>query len=192
VVRRVEEHVTTEAVDGGSGVQPAVGTVTQTDDFEMLFETHRAAALRLAYVLCGDAGAAEDIVADAFARMYPRWRRGGILDPAAYVRRAVVNQVHGRFRRLALQRRHEATRRPDVLVSPAPDATVAQRDELRTALLALPPRQRAAVALRHLEDLSEVETAAVLGVSVGTVKSSVARGLERLRATITTEAPEHV
>jgi len=155
----------------------------EPETFEAVFELHRDRALRLAYVLCGDAGVAEDIVADAFAGMYPRWRRGGIDDAGAYLRRAVVNRVHGRFRRLAHQRRHEATARREI-GPPTIDARVAQREDLRAALLQLPPRQRAAVVLRHLEDLSEAETAAALGISVGTVKSSVARGLERLRTVL--------
>jgi RNA polymerase sigma-70 factor (sigma-E family) len=153
---------------------------TEAERFGELFAAHQDRALRLAYVLCGDAAAAEDVVADAFARMYPRWRRGDVDDPGAYLRRAVVNHVRGRFRRLATQRRHEATRaatrhRPDL------EALVAQRESVRAALLSLPPRQRAAVVLRHLEDMSEADTAALLGISVGAVKSSVARGLERLR-----------
>jgi RNA polymerase sigma-70 factor (sigma-E family) len=153
------------------------------DEFEALVELHRDRALRLAYVLCGDACGAEDAVADAFARMYPRWRRGGIEDPAAYLRRAVVNHVNGRFRRLAHARRHEATASREH-AAPNIDAVVAQREDLRSALRELPARQRAAVVLRHLEDLSEAETAALLGISIGTVKSSVARGLVRLRAAL--------
>jgi RNA polymerase sigma-70 factor (sigma-E family) len=175
--------VTTDEVGYTPGGQPVPGVVAPVDEFEALFELHRARALRLAYVLCGDACGAEDAVADAFARMYPRWRRGGIADPAAYLRRAVVNHVNGRFRRLAHARRHESTP-PREPAMPNIDAVVAQREDLRSALRELPPRQRAAVVLRHLEDMSEADTAALLGISVGTVKSSVARGLERLRAAI--------
>lgn len=156
------------------------------DAFEVLFEQHRDWALRLAYVLSGDASSAEDVVADVFARMYPRFRRGIVDDPVPYLRSAIVNQVRGRFRRLGHQRRHERAARRD----PSPpniDVTVAQREDLRHALLELPPRQRAAIVLRHLEDLSEAQTAALLGITTGTVKSSVARGLERLRQVLDTE-----
>jgi RNA polymerase sigma-70 factor (sigma-E family) len=149
-------------------------------EFADLFEQHRAPALRLAFVLCGDASAAEDAVAEAFARMYPRWRARGVDDPAAYLRRAVVNQVRGGFRRLAVRRRHDATLRPPEPV-PSGDDRYAEQQRLRVALLALPPRQRAAVALRFLDDCSEAETAALLGVSTGAVKAYTSRGLDRLR-----------
>ncbi len=70
------------------------------------------------------------------------------------------------------------------------DNAVDDADVLRRALLALPPRQRAAVVLRHYEDRSEAETAQVLGCSVGTVKSLSSRGLAALRAAASTEASE--
>jgi RNA polymerase sigma-70 factor (sigma-E family) len=149
-------------------------------EFAELFEQHRDPALRLAFVLCGDASAAEDAVAEAFARMYPRWRAGQVEDPGAYLRRAVVNQVRGGFRRLAVRRRHDAAMRLPEPVPPGDDR-YAEQQRLRAALLALPPRQRAAVALRFLDDCSEAETAALLGVSTGAVKAYTSRGLERLR-----------
>ena len=156
----------------------------QVDDvdarFAILFAQQRLPALRLAYVLCGDAQSAEDVVAEAFARMYPAWRRGRIDDPVAYLRRAVVNEVRGGFRKLGVRRRHE-TGSPSTV--PA-DGRIEDREVLRSALMTLPPRQRAAVALRFLEDLSEADTAAALGVSVGTVKSQVSRGLDLLRAAL--------
>ena len=72
--------------------------------FVDVFHAHQAAALRLAYLLTGDAGLAEDVVADAFARMYGKWRRDHINDPRAYLRRAVVNQIRGGYRRTATRR----------------------------------------------------------------------------------------
>jgi RNA polymerase sigma-70 factor (sigma-E family) len=153
------------------------------DAFADLFASQRDAVLRLAYVLTGDGGIAEDVVADAFAAMYPRWRSGRVEEPEAYLRRAVVNQVRGRFRREATRRRYDARARTDVhAVSEA--GALAERDAVREALLALPVGQRAVVALRFLEDRSEAETAVLLGVSTGTVKSQCARGLERLRTTL--------
>ncbi|MPZ89170.1 MAG: hypothetical protein GEU81_14105, partial [Nitriliruptorales bacterium] len=79
-------------------------------DFADVYAAHHAEALRLAYLLCGDAHRAEDAVADAFVKVWRRWERGGIDSPRAYVRRAVVNEVNSRFRRLRLERR-EAQRR---------------------------------------------------------------------------------
>jgi RNA polymerase sigma factor (sigma-70 family) len=116
--------------------------------------------------------------------MYPKWRAGRVDDPSAYLRRAVVNQVRGRFRRNATRRRYEASERPpDAIV----DEGIEERDRVRAALLTLPPRQRAVVALRFLEDRSEAETAALLGISVGTVKSQAAHGLEHLRRALDEE-----
>lgn len=148
--------------------------------FEALFDSQRHALLRLAYLLTGDAGTAEEVVADVFASMYPRWRAGRVDDAGAYLRRAVVNQVRGRFRRNATRRRFESSSRALAPVAVHDDG-YEERERVRHALLSLPPGQRAVVALRYLEDRSEAETAAVLGVTVGTVKSQAAHGLERLR-----------
>jgi RNA polymerase sigma-70 factor (sigma-E family) len=180
---RVGQDVQAGLATGGAvTVSARARTRDEADaEFANLFARHRSGALRLAYVLCGDASAAEDAVAEAFARMYPQWRKGGIDDPGAYLRRAVVNQVHGGFRRLAVRRRHDARLGPLDPVGPGDDAVV-DRDRLRSALLALPVRQRAVIALRFLDDLSEADTAAALGVTPGTVKTQVSRGLERLRA----------
>ena len=157
-------------------------------EFVDTFATHHRAALRLAYLLTGDTGSAEDIVADAFAGMFVRWRRDRIDDPAAYLRRAVVNQTRGRFRRASVRRRHDE--RVVTRLEPAGvgfDERVAERERLRGALAQLPAGQRATVVLRVLEDLSVAETARVMGVSAGTVKVQLARGLERLRAALDDE-----
>jgi RNA polymerase sigma-70 factor (sigma-E family) len=156
-------------------------------DFADVVRAHQSAALRLAYLLTGDAGLAEDVVADAFAGMYARWRHDRILDARAYLRRAVVNQIRGRFRRTATRRRHQARITRSRLTSDAADEGIADRERLRRALLLLPVRQRAAVALRILEDLSEADTATLLGVSTGTVKTHLSRGLERLRVVLDEE-----
>jgi RNA polymerase sigma-70 factor (sigma-E family) len=153
-------------------------------DFVEVFRAHEGAALRLAYVLTGDGGLAEDIVADAYARMYGRWQRDRIDDPRAYLRRAIVNQVRGRFRRTAIRRRHDSATLWSEPMTGAADEGVGDRDRLRRALLLLPPRQRATVVLRIVEDLSEADTAVLLGVSAGTVKTHLSRGLERLRAAL--------
>jgi RNA polymerase sigma-70 factor (sigma-E family) len=152
--------------------------------FAALFESQRAGLLRLAYVLTGDGALAEEVVAEAFASMYPRWRAGKVDEPGAYLRRAVVNQVRGRFRRHATRRRFESTYAPTLA---ARDDGIEERERVRDALMSLPPRQRAVVALRFLEDLTEADTAALLGVSVGTVKSQAAAGLERLRRALDDE-----
>ncbi len=156
-------------------------------EFIDVVHAHQTAALRLAYLLTGDAGLAEDVVADAFARMYGRWRRDRIDDPRAYLRRTIVNQIRDGFRRTATRRKHEVSRRQSEPTSGAADEGVADRDRLRRALLLLSPRQRATVVLRILEDFSEADTAALLGVSAGTVKAHLSRGIEQLRAALNEE-----
>ena len=150
--------------------------------YEEFFEQRRRRALRLAYVLCGNASEAEDIVAESFAKMYVVWKKGEIDDPVAYLRRIITNQVRSQWRHKDVERRHDE--RVKVMWAPSErgfdDAMVA-RDAVSIAMSSLPPKQRAVVALRYLEDLSEAETAAALGVSVGTVKAHASRGLDRLR-----------
>jgi RNA polymerase sigma factor (sigma-70 family) len=88
---------------------------------------------------------------------------------------------------LATRRRYEAQARADELSVGSDEHEVVERDALQTALASLAPRQRAAVVLRVMEDLSEAETAELLGISVGSVKAYVSRGLERLREVVDTE-----
>lgn len=157
------------------------------DAFAEVFAAHHHEALRLAYLLCGDAHRAEDAAAEAFTKMYRRWRRGGIDNPRAYVRRAVVNEVNSRFRRLALERREAGRRHGDDRGARSADEGIADRDEVLRALATLPVQQRTAVVLRYYTELSQAETAAAMGVAVGTVKSCVSRGLRRLRALLEEE-----
>ena len=163
------------------------GYAESAPGFGAVFEAHRHAALRLAYVLTGNSAEAEDVVAEAFARMYPHFAKGAVSDPGAYLRRTVVNVVRGRFRRLATRRRYEARARAEELSVGSDEQDVVERDALQAALASLAPRQRAAVVLRVMEDLSEAETAELLGISVGSVKAYVSRGLERLREVVDTE-----
>jgi RNA polymerase sigma-70 factor (sigma-E family) len=144
----------------------------------------QAALVRLAYLLAGDRGHAEDLVQTALMKTYRHWdrivRRG---EPSAYVRRVLVN-AHTSWRRRPLHREQATGWVPD---SPAPD-TVPPADPagtLGTALAALPPRMRATVVLRFYEDLSEQQTADVLGCSASTVNTQATRGLARLRAALT-------
>lgn len=151
--------------------------------FDEVFVSHHARLVRLAGLLCGDRDEAEDVVADVFARTYRRWRTVPIEDPGAYLRRGVVNEVRSRWRRRDTRRRIDRAQRHEATVeSPPADAGLGDQDRLRVALGRLPERQRAALVLRFYEDRSEAETAALLGVPTGTVKSTVSRGLERLQA----------
>jgi RNA polymerase sigma-70 factor (sigma-E family) len=142
-------------------------------------EVRYAELLRTAYLLTGSPHAAEDLVQTCLLRAIGRWDR--IADPLAYLRRAMINERVGRWRRL----RRELLRAdpPDLAV---PDATVpvAERAAVLAALRGLPTRMRAVLVLRYWEDLSEAETADLLGCSVGTVKSQASRGLAKLRTVL--------
>jgi RNA polymerase sigma-70 factor (sigma-E family) len=138
------------------------------------------ALLRTAYLLTGDRGEAEDLVQSALVRVHRNWQRIERRDaPAVYARRVLVNLNASIWRRRRL-REQPTEQLPEL---PDADATEAHalRDELRRACLRLPPRQRAVLVLRYFEDLTEADTAATLGISVGAVKSQTSRGLDRLR-----------
>ena len=139
-----------------------------------------AALLRTAYLLTGNRSDAEDLLQTALAKTYLAWDR--IRDREAldgYVRRVMVNTRTSWWRR----RRVEAYSADVLPERGGPDATeaVVLHDALWTALADLPKRQRAMVVLRYYEDLNEAETADVLGVSIGTVKSTTSRALAKLR-----------
>jgi RNA polymerase sigma-70 factor (sigma-E family) len=137
------------------------------------------ALVRMGYGLTGDKGLAEDLAQTALAKAYASWprvRRAG--DPDAYVRRIMLNANHSRFRK---RRVHEQlTDRPPetgAQETGLPD----ERPALMSALMRLPAGQRAVVVLRYWMDMTETEAAAVLGCSVGNVKSQAARALAKLR-----------
>jgi RNA polymerase sigma-70 factor (sigma-E family) len=180
--------------DVATGHTRAVELSTSGDlrTFAQVFEAQRPKALRLAYAMTGDASLAEDVVAEAFARTYRRWVKGTVSDPDAYVRRAVVNEVRQGWRRLDVRRRHAARERQVEPATGFADDQVADADRLQRALATLPPRVRAVIVLRVVEDLSEQQTATALGVSVGSVKAYLSRGLVRLRdALVTAEGDAH-
>lgn len=139
---------------------------------------------RTAYLLTGSRVGAQDAVQAALTRVYLAWeRRGQWGNRVAYARRCVVNVVlseQSRAWRGELAHGDFADR----LMGSVGDETreVVERDQLRRALMTLPPRQRTAVVLRHYLDLSEAQAAIELGCAVGTVKSLTARGLVALRA----------
>ena len=168
--------------------RPAEGGLEQPmaeGGLDELYARHIGAGVRLAFLLTGDRAHAEDLAQEAFVRCVGRFRHLRKPDAfAAYFRRAIVNLHTSGLRRRRLERewlaREGATsaRR----VSSQPD--VGARQDLWKALGELPPRQRAALVLRYYEDLSERETADVLGCSVAAVKSLVSRGGETLRELI--------
>ncbi len=139
--------------------------------------------LRTARSLTANPSDAEDLLQTALAKTYLAWER--IQDHRAldgYVRRALVNTRTSQWRRRKVDEfACDELPEPDPLPSPDPAEQQAVRDAMWRAVGKLPARQRAMVVLRYYEDLSEMQTAEVLGVSVGTVKSAVSRALAKLR-----------
>ena len=153
-------------------------------DFEDWVTARSGALARSAYLLTGDVQLAEDLVQETLARVAQHWRR---LDrhhgPDAYARRVMHNLAIDRWRRRRVRPAEVLTDdHPELRGADDQDAAVEHRVVLRTALLRLTARQRAVLSLRFLEDLTEVQSATVLGCSVSTVKSQTRDALARLRA----------
>jgi RNA polymerase sigma-70 factor (sigma-E family) len=144
-----------------------------------LYEAHATDALRLAYLLTGNASLAEDLVQDAYVRLAGRLLH--LRDPGgfqAYLRTTIVNLARSHFRRKAVERRF-LERHPEPPDVEPPD--VSERERMRRALIALPIRQRTAIVLRYFEDLSEAQTADMMRLRKGAVNSLVSRGISTLR-----------
>jgi RNA polymerase sigma-70 factor (sigma-E family) len=156
---------------------------------EELYVRHAPEAARLAFLLTHDAAAAEDIAQEAFIKVAGRFhhlRSLGAFD--AYLRRTVVNLCLSHHRKNVVARsyveREHSRLRGEPIADP-PD--VESRDEVRSALAALPDRQRAAVVLRFYGDLSEQQVADALGCSVSAARSLVFRAMGTLRELIESE-----
>lgn len=170
------------------GVDVLAFTRPARDDeasFAEVFNEHHRPAVRLAWLLIGDPDQAEDVVADAMAKVWVQWRRGRVEDVGPYLRRAVANQANSKLRRRYLERREASRRTGDDRGVRMVDEQAAEHDTVWQAIQQLPDRQRQVVVLRYYEDLSEAATAEALGISPGTVKSSLSRGLARLEQLLT-------
>ena len=153
------------------------------EQFRSYVAARSPALLRTAYVLTGNRADAEDLLQTALAKTYLAWDR--IREREAvdgYVRRVMVNTQTSWWRRRKVDER-PTDELPDGAAGRDATDDLDLHDALWTALAGLPKRQRAMVVLRYYEDLSEAETARVMGVSVGTVKSTTSRALTRLRDT---------
>jgi RNA polymerase sigma-70 factor (sigma-E family) len=150
------------------------------EGFTRFVVDHERRLLRTAYLLTGDVGHAQDLLQTVLATTYRHWSRVCRTDhPAAYVRRVMVN-AHVSWRR----RLSSGERVTDVIPDGAGEdlqAAHAVKDEVRRALLQLSPRARAVLVLRYFEDLTEPETARILGCSVSSVSTHAARGLAAMR-----------
>ncbi len=156
------------------------GAVATDAEFADWMAARQMALVRTAYLLTGSQHSAEDLVQTTLTKLYLAWDR--ISDHQhvdAYARRALVNEHRSTWRR--------SSRRLEVVSDSPPDTghVPAQYDGEREVVWrfvqGLPPRQRAVIVLRYYEDLSEAETADLLGISTGTVKSQASRALASLR-----------
>jgi RNA polymerase sigma-70 factor (sigma-E family) len=153
------------------------------DDFDEFVAGNLEQLLKTAYLITWDAGDAEDLVQECLFKVARRWPRvRAMTQPRAYARRILVNVAFDDARGRA-RRRSELDEPATTIDGPARDLLVGleTRAELLDALALLTPRQRAVLVLRYFNDLTEAQTAEVLGCSPGTVKSNASRGLARLR-----------
>jgi RNA polymerase sigma-70 factor (sigma-E family) len=153
------------------------------NDFDRFVADNGDGLLRTAYLMVGDLHQAEDLVQETLFKVASRWPRVSRMENSVgYTRRILVNlALHGSSKRSRNRAELKATPRAETAANAA---YLDIHDELFDALVALPPRQRAALVLRYFLDLPEAEVAAVLRCSLGTVKSSTSRGLKRLEETL--------
>ena len=144
------------------------------------FVSARGAALsRAAYLLTGDHQAADDLVQETYVVLVRRWQKSGRVDPEAYVRKILYSRFVDGWRRRRLRELPWAS--PPEVAGQDEVSLAADRLTLEGALARLTPRQRAVLVLRFYEDFTEVQAAAVLGISPNTVKSQSRVALQRLR-----------
>ncbi|KHD74790.1 SigE family RNA polymerase sigma factor [Actinoplanes utahensis] len=149
------------------------------------FVTSQMASLRkLAYMTCGDWHTAEDAVANALVKLYPRWRK--LERPDLYVKTMVYRAAIDETRRPWRRERTTGDGIPEVVLRD-PAGMTDERLRLRAALEAVPARQRTAVVLRYYLGLSLEDTASVLECTIGTAKSQASRGLAKLRELLAAE-----
>jgi RNA polymerase sigma-70 factor (sigma-E family) len=156
-------------------------------DFTEFVAARSKQLIRLAYVLTGDQHSAEDLLQNALTKAAAHWGRIHSA-PDAYVRRIMYREQVSWLRRRA--------RRPETAMAQVPErpageqvVSVEERLTLQDALRALPPRKRAVLVLRYLEDLPESQVAEILGCSVGTVRSQAHKAVIQLRAALPSLGP---
>lgn len=144
--------------------------------FEEWYAREHGSLVRALAVIAGEVDVAGEVVAEAFSRAFERWDKvGGLSNPTGWVYRVAVNLLRRRWRRSALERRLLLRR-----AAPTPWAQAELVPELWAALAALPRRQREAVALRYVADLSEAQVAELMGVAEGTASATLSAARHRL------------
>jgi RNA polymerase sigma-70 factor (sigma-E family) len=160
----------------------------EDSQFPEFFASQYEGLRRLGFLLTGDWSQGEELAQDALVRVYWRWalvRRQQ--HPEAYARKVLINRHRSWLRRLRLEVRHAGQTRKETTDG-------GQREELLVvwaAIRRLPTRQRAVVILRYHEDIPELEVARLLGIPVGTVKSTANRALARLRRDLAGRLVDH-
>ncbi len=160
-------------------------TGTRDAEFSAYFTARRDPVRRLAYLLTGDWHKADDLAQTAFLKLYGSWdkvRERAAMD--GYVRSCLVRSVVDESRRPWRRERVTEVLPHEVDHSPEFTELLVDREVFRQALAAVPPKQRTVLVLRYYEGLDVAGVAAVMGISVGTVKSQTARGLAALRIAV--------
>ena len=140
--------------------------------FDDLYRTEYVPMVKLARGLVDSSERAEEIVQDAFAKVFERWNR--LNEPGGYLRVTVINGARSELRKREVSRRFGLTRRAEATATE-------ERDYLIDALDQLPAKQKTVLVLRFFADMSEKEISDTLSIRPGTVKSTTSRGLARLR-----------
>lgn len=165
-----------------TAVQPQPKRQLSHEDVVALYHAHHADLVRFASLLAPEDGIAEDLVQEAFVRLYRSW--GRIRDEAkvpSYLRSTVANLARGRGRRLSVAYRNRPHPSPDAASAEEGALSGEDRSEVIGLLKTLPARQRECLVLRYYENLTESEIAATLGISVGSVRTHTSRGMAALQ-----------
>jgi RNA polymerase sigma-70 factor (sigma-E family) len=154
------------------------------ESLEDLVSLHGQGLFRLAFLLAGDYHTAEDLYQETMVKAHRQWHRVAAADqPNAYVKRIMVNTfTSSRRNRSSSEVTTDLSTHDRAGVAPDPASEVVERDAMWRLLLALPPAERAALVLRYYEDLSDRESASLLGCRPSTVRATTSRALARLRA----------
>lgn len=160
--------------------------MTDPLDFEAFCLGQNAPLIRMLTLYCGDVEVARDLTQETLARAYVHWKKVRAMDrPDLWLRRVALNLANSHFRRRKVER--TVRRRPAAAqteYADEPGGTTSDKLLVRDALAQLTDRQRTAIILRYLEDLSVEQTAELMRCGPGTVKKLAARGLAALRVLI--------
>lgn len=157
-------------------------TQEDADEFAALMQRHSASLSRLACLLTGEAHAADDLTAEVFLAAWQQWERIRDLEyPLAYLRKMLTNQSIARYRRRVREVRGLERLFGESSGTERDSDTAAVMD-VRSALQRIPPRRRACLVLRYGFDLPDREVAAILGITVGSVKSQTFKAAAQFRA----------